>query len=81
MARERAGGLTARIEETEARRLHLAEEAERLSIQIKETADRENRAHGEAEAGEDATTRRGGTDALHTVSTAITCRNGPGHVA
>ena len=54
VARERAGGLTARIEETEARRLHLAEEAERLSIQIKETADRENRAHGEAEAGEDA---------------------------
>ena len=54
VARERAGGLTARIEETAARRRHLAREAERLTLQLEEAAAEEGDARQQVEAGEAA---------------------------
>ena len=54
VARERAGGLTTRIAEAGTRRRHLEEETERLSDQLDEAADHEERARRAARAGEDA---------------------------
>ncbi len=52
VARERAGGLTARIEETAARRRHLAREAELLVLRLEEAASEEREVRQEVEAGE-----------------------------
>ena len=52
VARERSGGLTARIEQAEARRRHLVEEAERVSRRLEEAADQEQKARRETEVGE-----------------------------
>ena len=54
VARERARGLLARLEEAGARRARLENESDRLAGQLEEAADRERAARQEAEAGEAA---------------------------
>ena len=54
LARERSGGLTARMQEAGERRRRLEEEAGRITLRLEEAAEQEQRARRDAEVGEEA---------------------------